>query len=234
MKKYNLNLQLCVPYQKCLYNCPMCIASNNNKFKNLYNINKAKYFNKLNKILQNMNGDIIITGATEPTLNKNWIHEVINFIDKDTRPNIQKIELQTHNIQSFDESFVKDFDVIAYSLAMPSDIAKAIKIAEVRNSNENKATKPIIRWVILATVENFDYIKENYNGQYVDQITIKDLQHAKKDTEVNEYIDSHKISSEVFRQINFNTDSLRYDTNCLASKYRYRVFRENGKLYKKW
>lgn len=222
-----MNLQLCVPYQKCPFNCPTCIAVDNNKFKDLYHKDRDKYFKHLAKALKKCNGDIIITGATEPTLDLVWLGDVVRFI----RDNYvgKKIELQTHNLKwvnNVDETY---FDVISFSAINEKDLNTLLT-----NDIDYAKIKYTLRIVILATRENYLWLVGNPNKRkYVPQITIKDLQLTKNE-EVNNYIINHRYSSSNYKNLTFNTSSLRFDTDCQNSKFRYRVFREDGKLYRGW
>ena len=66
-----MNLQVCVPYEKCVFNCPMCVAKgheHNYDFKNIYREDKEFYKTQLSKIVQ-FYKDFIITGECEPTQN---------------------------------------------------------------------------------------------------------------------------------------------------------------------
>ena len=222
-----MNLQLCVPYQKCPFNCPTCIAVDNNKFKDLYHKDRDKYFKHLAKALKKCNGDIIITGATEPTLDLVWLGDVCRFI----RDNYvgRKIEIQTHNLRWAKKEKETYFDVISFSAINPKDLDSLLT-----NDLDYAKLMYIVRVVILATRENYLWLVGNPSKRkYIPQITIKDLQLSKNE-EVNKYINEHKLDSSNFKNLHFNTSSLRFDTDCQNSKFRYRVFREDGKLYRGW
>ncbi len=228
-----INLQICVPYQKCPFNCPMCIAADNNKFKDLYSKNNKKYFKQLHKALKKTNGDIIITGATEPTLNIPWVLEVANYIKKNF-PNRQ-IELQTHNLnfKTINNIFKDVLNIIGYSITSKSDVFKTLKLQQeqIINTETCKA-----RFTILATNEVYQTLVEHKRAlafRYLPQVTVKELQ-LSKNTEVNKYIEEHKHTAKDFSNLPFNTASLRIDLNCQDSLNRYRIFREDGKLYKRW
>jgi len=226
-----LNLQVCVPYVKCPFGCPTCIATDNNKFKDLYHKNRKKYFEHLTSALKKCEGDIIITGATEPTLDQEWLTDVVSFI----RDNFfgRKIEIQTHNLKWLASKEASHFDVVSFSATNEKDLS-AILLGNALNTTDYNKLNYTLRVVILATRENYLWLVGNPNiKRYIPQITIKDLQLTKNE-DVNNYINIHKYSSSFYENLNFNTDSLRIDKNCQDSEFRYRVFREDGKLYRGW
>ncbi|RLI46137.1 hypothetical protein DRO61_09620, partial [Candidatus Bathyarchaeota archaeon] len=86
-----MNIQICVPYQKCPFNCPMCVANGRKVFNNLYKENGELYLTKaFSKIVGSFN-DYVITGSTEPTLNKKWLTEILKLLE------FENVELQTKN-----------------------------------------------------------------------------------------------------------------------------------------
>lgn len=220
-----MNLQLCMPYEKCPFHCPMCIASNNKNFNNLYAKNKTLYFERLKKALKKTTGDVILTGDTEPTLNKEWLTEVIDFIKSCGKHNI---EIQTHNYL-IDETFkmLDKIDVVAYSITSPRELEKMKDLHKY---------KGITRLVILGTKANIKKLKENPQliPSNVEQITIKMLQHG-EDEKTNKIVDLIKANLTEIVKIEMPQNiSYRIDTNCQESENRYRVFRENGIRYKGW
>ena len=75
-------LQLCSPYTKYPFNCPMCIAATEDGGKmydvpNLYEKDRKEYFAKLRStIIQNKIKTVVITDNTEPTLFPIWLEEL--------------------------------------------------------------------------------------------------------------------------------------------------------------
>ena len=91
-----INLQVVMPYQKCVYNCPFCCArgkKHNYQFDNLYKTNYKEWQQKL--IARCKQGDIdrvVITGEADPTQNYRFIEAVCETVPKKI-----PIELTTHN-----------------------------------------------------------------------------------------------------------------------------------------
>ena len=66
-----MNLQIPVPYQKCVYKCACCIArghKNQDTFGNLYATDKRKWQKRFENILKEGNYDsVVLTGECDPT-----------------------------------------------------------------------------------------------------------------------------------------------------------------------
>jgi len=166
-----MNLQVCIPYRPCPFHCPMCIVADGNLFRNLYKEDEKKYFKCLKKALDKTDGCVVLTGDTEPTLDRVWLEKVINFI-KGYKGH--KIELQTHNYnlhKGYD--FLNRIDVVAYSFTTPEDISKVEKVKLFDTC--------INRSVILASRPVIKVLKEHYPipfyiQKHFGQITFKLLQ----------------------------------------------------------
>ena len=77
-----MNLQVCVPYQKCPFNCPMCIAKGRNTYPNLYELNYDDYMQELTDTIKELIpkvGNNITT--TSGDLNIDSFNNQINFVD---------------------------------------------------------------------------------------------------------------------------------------------------------
>lgn len=218
-----MNLQVCVPYEKCPYNCPMCIASGRKQFKNEYDEDEEYYFSQLEKIADNYD-NFIITGATDPTLNKAWLENIIDILYR-----FGNVELQTrnYNLKGFD---LKGLSTLAYSITTIKDFLRAWKFKKLENGNN--------RLVILLTKE-FDFLTaDNFNPMGYNQITFKVLQKT-ADEKTNKWIDENEMKDfaniyNIINKYNGEEVSVRIDTNCQDSHGRYEIFREDGLLYKKW
>ena len=218
-----MNLQVCVPYEKCPFKCPTCIANGRKVFKNTYSAHHENYNLSLKNAIETKQFDnYILTGNTEPTLNRHWLRDVL-YLLKD-----EQTELQTrnYNLKGFN---LKHLKVLAYSITDVKSYLKAWNFRKIEGTN---------RLVILLTKE-FDFLTaENFNTMGFEQITFKVLQPT-ADENTNNYIEHNRMTdlNEIYRIIerfNGSNVSVRIDTNCQDSENRYRVFREDGKLYRSW
>ena len=218
-----MNLQVCVPYEKCPFKCPTCIANGRELFENLYDSDLRKYEDSLYKTIHNSKIDnCIITGNTEPTLNRHWLRDVLYILRN------KQTELQTrnYNLKGYN---LKYLNVLAYSITDVRSYLKSWNFRKIKGVN---------RLVILLTKE-FDFLTaENFNTMGFEQITFKVLQPTADET-TNKYIEKNRMTdlTEIYRIIerfNGSNVSVRIDTNCQDSENRYRVFREDGKLYRSW
>ena len=218
-----MNLQLCVPYEKCPFHCPMCIAADGKKFNNLHESDRDLYFSRLAKALDKTDGNVVLTGDTEPTLNKKWLIDVIKFIKSYKG---HKIEIQTHNYNLADGFEMLDLiDVVAYSITSPTELMKVNNLHRFSGIN---------RLVILGTKPNARKLQGFELPDGFQQVTIKLLQYGESD-KANSIVDLIRATENMFEGIKFADGiSVRIDTNCQESEKRYKVFRENGIRYKGW
>ena len=220
-----MNLQVCIPYKKCPFNCPMCIATGRKKFDDLYYNNKNEYLRVLKeKVIEYK--DIILTGDTDPTLDREWLEDVISAI-REIAPT-KNIELQTrnYNLKSYN---LDGLSTVNYSITCLSDYLKAWNFRNIEGVN---------RLVILLTDEFEIFDTSTFNPMGFDQITFKVLQES-ADEGVNKYITRHKLKNidkiyKIMNKYNGTDISVRVDENCQASENRYRIFRSDGKIYKNW
>lgn len=222
-----MNLQLCIPYQKCPFGCPMCIASNPKKYDNLFASNAVAYLNDLKAaMLCQKYKDIILTGDTDPTLDPEWLRRVAHFL-ADFKYKVG-VEIQTHNY------FWKGMDGIAvnaFSITTPKDAARIPSI---------HTTSGLNRLVVLGTKELLRHFLENdVDLSEFQQLTLKALQHtASKVSTVDEYIDSVSCEETLLRQAAAKFEKLglqvKIDLNCQDAEGRYSIFREDGQLYHSW
>lgn len=229
-----INLQVCIPYQKCPFKCPMCIADNAPHFNNLYKENETAYFAALDIALKNNNiRTVVLTGDTEPTLDYEWMNKVINFI-KTKYPKVST-ELQTHVYRNHYLS-APNLGRICFSLTTVKDI-------EFFQKAFSSYLPSKVRMVILATGEVLDYLINNHVEFSCDQITFKLLQYtAYEQEEKDSFITNHRVAEDDPRLAKlvlhygataFNR-SIVVDTNCQDSIGRYRIFREDGNVYLTW
>lgn len=217
-----MNLQVCVPYEKCPFNCPMCIASNRKIYENLYDKCEELYFNRLKKQIENNYDFYVITGQTEPTLNRKWLENTLKVLKG------QKVELQTKNYNLHNYN-LEGLSTLCYSITSVKDYIKAYSFRKIVGSN---------RLVILLT-KDFDFLNiENFETFGFNQITFKVLQKT-NDKKVNTWIEKNEMKdfTKIYEIVNFYNGrnvSVRIDTNCQDSHGRYRIFREDGQLYYNW
>lgn len=229
-----MNIQVCCPYQKCVYNCPMCIAKghkHNYKFSN--NTNSQEYYDNLSNIIEyEQTCDVILTGECDPSQNMQWVKKVLTQL-KDTYFS-GSVELQTRNY-NIDVQKLEDLDlgVLSYSIVYLKDYLKSHSF--------NKLRVGINRLVILLTKE-FEFLnKDTFNTMGFNQVTFKTLQYG-EDKNVNKWIDENKMSEDGVNRIReiiefYNGSkecSVRLDENCQDATNRYYIYRSDGKLYKNW
>lgn len=237
-----MNLQISVPYQKCVYSCACCVArghKNQGTFENLYKTNKKEWYNKLHQTIYD--GDynsIVLTGECDPTQDMAYCEDVISVID-DHSPT-PTVEFTTHNqkaVRTLLASYWgKKVDVVTLSVTNVREYLNAWRFPE-----RNAFFSPIYRMVILLT-EEFEFLNvNNFNTMGFDQITFKTLQHG-EDASVNAWIDNNKMSEEGLVEIrkivdkynSHETCSVRLDTSCQDATNRYEIFRSDGKMYDSW
>lgn len=237
-----MNLQISVPYQKCVYSCACCVArghKNQNTFENLYKTNKKEWYNKLHQaIYDGEYNSIVLTGECDPTQDMAYCEDVISVIDNyNPTPTV---EFTTHNqkaVRTLLASYWgKKVDVVTLSVTNVREYLNAWRFPE-----RNAFFSPIYRMVILLT-EEFEFLNvNNFNTMGFDQITFKTLQYG-EDAGVNAWIDNNKMSEEGLVEIrkivdkynSHETCSVRLDTSCQDATNRYEIFRSDGKVYDSW
>ena len=239
-----MNLQVSVPYQKCVYSCPCCIArghKHQNTFDNLYKTDKRKWSAKLrDAIYDGEYAGIVLTGECDPTQDMAYCEDVISIIDNYIPEVPPTVEFTTHNQKAASTLLAsywgKKVDVVTLSITNVREYLNAWRFP-IRNA----FFSPIYRMVILLT-EEFEFLNvNNFNTMGFDQITFKTLQHG-EDTGVNAWIDSNKMSEEGLYEIrkivdkynSHETCSVRLDTSCQDATNRYEIFRSDGNVYDSW
>ena len=177
-----MNMQVCIPYQKCPFKCPMCIASGRPTFDNVYKSNYAQYTRNLIEYINDYEIDnVVITGTTDPTLDRTWLRKVTDEI-KAHEPHLP-IEIQTknYNLKGYN---LHNIDVLAYSITSVKDYLKAWQFRKIQRTN---------RLVILLTKE-FDFLTaDNFNTFGFDQITFKVLQEG-ADLDNNKWVQENAMT----------------------------------------
>jgi len=204
----------------------MCIASGRPTYENLYKENTDLYLRRLTDLIEGYDiEDIVLTGNTDPTLDRNWLRIVTNEIKENYNLPIE-IQTKNYNLKGYNLSQI---DVLAYSITSVKDYLKAWQFRKIPRTN---------RLVILLTKE-FDFLTaDNFNAFGFDQITFKVLQEG-ADLEQNKWVQDNAMTdlSNIYDIVNrFNgTDiSVRIDTNCQDSENRYVIYREDANVYKEW
>ncbi len=227
------SLQVVTPHIKCIFNCPFCIAKGHkhrNNFVNNYENNFELWKNNLIRVI-NENKDlkyVVITGTNEPMQSKKCVSDICNIV-KTANKDIQ-IELQTHYYKQ-DDVYNK-IDVVAYS------------ISDIKLLNRIKPIGKIQRYVLIMT--------DSYNGYSLDEIlklipdSVKQITFKKLiDTngvnlKVDKYISIHSIDDKTLNRLIIDVDnykgdlSIRMDLDCMNCEGRYKIFREDGKVYDNW
>ena len=233
------NLQVCLPYQPCVYRCPMCVARGHKheyKFENLY----SKDFNQWANLLHNRlaRGDIdniVITGECDPTQNIRFVTDTLRIIRALPPSWDGNVEITTHN-----QKYASVFrnlrpDVISLSATNAREY-----LSSWQAEKPNYLAKHY-RLVILLTDEFNFLTPENFSPMGFDQVTFKTLQYG-EDGVVNRWIFEHKMDDEHLKNIQaivdkFNSNgsvSVRLDTSCQTAEGRYEIFRCDGKIYPSW
>lgn len=219
-----MNIQVSMPYEKCPFNCPMCVANGRKVFDNLYDKDQEKYLQTiLNTANTGMYGDFIITGAADPTLNQHWLHDIL-YILKDVNT-----ELQTKNY-NINPDKLPHLNTLAYSITNSKEYLAAHRYPRLTKGNN--------RIVILLTKEFSFLTKENFDTMNYDQITFKVLQ-GTADEKTNKWIEENKLEDlsniyDIVNKFNGSNVSVRLDSNCQDSHGRYKIYRADGKFYSSW
>lgn len=227
------SLQLLVPHEKCIYDCPFCISKthkHDNSFENLYSKDNYLWKSNLESVLEYYQDlkTIVITGTSEPTLNISCIQNMINII-RNKRSDIQ-IELQT---KCYDKTSVSDdVDVLAYSIVYDSFFKTPY------------LSKAIIRYVILLTKYFEKYNLEELLAiipKEVSQVTFKVLHDSNGySKDIDNWILENSMREEKKEDLKNEVlaykgnTSVRFDAESMKADDRYMIFREDGKLYKDW
>lgn len=228
-----MNIQVCCPYQKCVFNCPMCIAKghkHNYRFPDITHL--QEYYDELNRIVvEEFDCDVVITGECDPSQNMRWVKRLLKNLEGIFfRGNI---ELQTRNYSlNLDDLF--GLNVLSYSIVYLKDYLRCHSFPKLKKNAIN-------RIVILLTKE-FEFLnKDIFDPMGYDQVTFKTLQYG-EDDEINKWIDNNKMSEdglnkikEIVEKYNGSKEcSVRLDTSCQDATNRYYIYRCDGKLYTNW
>lgn len=236
-----MNLQLCSPYKKCPFNCPMCIAATDDgEVNNVFNLFEAEPFEYMKRVLEaTINKDaVVITGDTEPTLFPEWISKMLKLLSLVDYNG--KIELQTknYNLGYYLDNWANDgLTTVAYSATCPKDIDRIIEMMKTHSSYCK------VRLVVLLTKENVEHLfhkidipKDFY---WINEITFKVLQNPDCEkakevvNEIKEY-DESKFALVLQVLHEYTNCSIKVDTNCMDAEGRYEILRINGAIYNSW
>jgi hypothetical protein len=234
-----MNLQVCMPYEPCVFNCPFCIArghEHNYDFKNVYQTNHFRYLVELQDILMSPIHNIktvVFTGEADPSQNIQWVQDCLEAIDALRRaPQYAyiKTELQTKN-QRVDYSVLQTLDVLSISVS---------NIKEFNNAKDliKKYPQFLVRPVVI--------LSSQFNGKTnittmdltpFKQVTFKELQWT-EDPKVNDWISKNQfIGRDDLKDLIFafkDKVSIMYDMDCQNGFNRYKIFRSDAELYNTW
>lgn len=225
-----MNLQVCLPYQPCWFNCPMCVARGHKHkyiFDNLYASDKKKYLKALKKAVCDLDKgvSVVLTGECDPTQDMNFCSDVVAVVRK-YRPDL-RIELQTRN---YTYRGGLDLDVLSYSVV--NEAGYNASSTFYRETKEGAINRMVI--LLCAWTEKFS--NKNFESKGFDQITFKVLQYS-EDPDVNKWIRNNKLPDrrlDRIRSIVRPGVSIRLDMNCQSGEGRYLIFRSDGHVYKTW
>lgn len=227
------SLQVLTPHLKCIFDCPFCI-SKAHKHENVFYDNYTNNFelwkeNLINVIKSNQDLKyVVITGTNEPMQSQECVKDIINIV-RDTNKDIQ-IEIQTHYYRP--NIIYNMLDVVAYSISDFETIEKIRPMGKIQ------------RYVIILTDDFNNYSLDDIIKRLpksVTQLTFKILQDSNgaiKD--FDEYIATHRASENFYNRLendinNYHGDlSIFFDKNCMDTSDRYKIYREDGKIYNDW
>jgi hypothetical protein len=203
----------------------MCIANGRMRFSDMYTENREGYLSILKNLAESGKyTDFIITGASDPTLNRHWLGDVLKTLEN------QRTELQTKNYSIKNYEFHK-LSVLAYSITNSKEYLQSWSLRKLPNAKN--------RLVILLTNE-FDFLNaQNFSPMGFEQITFKVLQ-STEDEETNKWIEENAMTdlTNIYKIVDkFNGNkkiSVRLDASCQDSHGRYEIFRADGNIYKMW
>lgn len=227
------SLQVVTPHIECIFNCPFCIAKghkHDNSFINNYENNYELWKNNLIDVIKKNNDlkYVVITGTNEPMQSRNCVSDIVDIV-RSTNGDIQ-IELQTRYYKQ--DNIYNKIDVVCYSI---SDVNLLSKI---------KPMGKIQRYVLIMT--------DSYNGYNLDeiikmipdsvgQITFKKLINTNGiNKNVDKYIKFHSIDNNTLNKLIDDVNkyngklSIIMDLDCMNCEGRYKIFREDGKIYNNW
>ena len=227
------SLQVVTPHLECIYNCQFCIAKSHihlNSFENNYERNYNLWKNNLiSTIIENKDlRYVVITGTNEPMQSKECVKDIINIL-RSLNKDIQ-IEIQT---RYYKQDEIYDLvDVVAYSISNP----KLINIIRPKGK--------VQRYVFVLTNDFNGFRLEDilkFIPSCVSQLTFKALQDSNgENLAFDDYIKNHRIDNLTLNNLKKDIDNyngnllIRLDLNCMDSKGRYKIFREDGNLYESW
>lgn len=227
-----MNLQICAPYEPCVYNCPFCVArihpQHNHQFGNEWAERPDYYRAKLAAVFSDYKIDcVVITGECDPTQNLTWVYDVIKVVREFSDA---PIEFQTHNLSLDERTCPRDIDVLAYSITNAREYLSSWRCYKHPNA--------INRAVLILTKELEFLNKDNFSTMGFDQITFKALNQTESES-TNKWIEKYSAKDlanfyEIMNSRNGSSVSIRVDTTCQKAEGRYYVFRSNGNVYDSW
>jgi molybdenum cofactor biosynthesis enzyme MoaA len=231
------SLQITIP-AGCMNNCSFCIYRQHlSKFARLWNVNKEQWNIEIERRLRyatNRVASVMITSHGEPTLNMDYIHAIVEIINRVT-PTLSHIELQTSGVGLTETKLdiLYELGVRIISLSVPAlDRAQIIDIMQVpEQCNYNPhdlvrlvKSKGFILRLSIAMTSWFDdfsldailsLLKEVWKP---DQVSFKKLYGADEiaSKKYDEFVTEFKENPEVSRLELLSTGLWKYDAYGIA------------------
>lgn len=241
--KNRLNLQLCMPNEKCIFNCAYCISKgkkHNYEFADLFTAAPTIYEKRLrNAYRMRQYKSITLTGEADPTQNFDFIKRTLNILlDEKTKMGLDTtIEIQTKNTKASLIAF--PFSVVAYSIDNIKSFEQVFEIKQMYYVIDNPTIiRPVIILTNTWTKEQLETVLRR--SKFFKQVTFKVLQHGESQ-KVNDWIDNNRFEHndwlaakiEEAKETNKFT-SFFFDVDCMNTEGRYEIFRSDGKVYATW
>lgn len=230
-----MNLQVSMPYEPCIFNCPFCIAKGHEhdyKFKNMYATKRMSYLTALqDTVIERQIKTVVFTGEADPSQNIVWLQDCLEALAyiKRIHPTL-KIELQTKN-QKQDYSSLEGLDVLSISVSNLKEFESAKELVE---KYPQFLVRPVI---ILSSIFNGKTNVTTMDLTPFKQVTFKELQWT-EDSKVNDWISSHQFKGrDDLKDLIFafkDKVSIVYDLDCQNGFNRYLIYRSDAQVYRTW
>ena len=226
-----MNLQLVSPYAPCPYKCSYCVSNfeGNYQFHDLYHSDRETYLNRLKGILitsadeGNFFTGAVLTGLTDPSLFPEWVEDVKTTLQEYSTG---EVTFQTSNYKYRNTD---GLSVIAYSIGHRDKIAQLPK-------REDIDPEVVLRFNIMLSkdmtvLDIIKVIRHSPNAQY----TVKYLMPTSHGhSETDKWIVENRLELSTKDEKTLEYLGVWIDKTCMDAENRYRVFREDGVLYRSW
>lgn len=232
IKKQEAYLQAECPYKTCPFQCKFCCSAFEGQYpfedKSLYLANKAEYFKRLDKIVQEHNiTEIIVTGMTEPSLFQNYVNDMASFCKE---RGIESV------LQTMDHGRgYENYDIVAYSIRDHKQMSK-VPISDANTTRYTIVLSDEITDEALIDFIDKTKIKAEERGTNW-QMTIKYLAlTSNSHPTVDKYINDHRRTIEGKTLEVLKEHKVWIDDDCMNlgnTKPSY-IFRQGGELFSHW